>query len=70
MHNKRVKKIKIFRLDFLTFVLKNEHKTISETLSAPKTPLWKKPINSEIDSIMQNNTWELVDLPLGITFRV
>ena len=28
-------------------------------------PLWKEAIKSEIDSILQNHTWELVDLPLG-----
>ena len=27
--------------------------------------LWKESIKSEIDSILQNHTWELVDLPPG-----
>ena len=27
--------------------------------------LWKEAIKSEIDSILQNHTWELVDLPPG-----
>ncbi|KAK6142781.1 hypothetical protein DH2020_023129 [Rehmannia glutinosa] len=27
--------------------------------------MWKEAINAEIDSIMQNHTWELVDLPSG-----
>ncbi|KAA3460884.1 DNA polymerase zeta catalytic subunit-like [Gossypium australe] len=27
---------------------------------------WKDAIKSELDSIMQNHTWELVDLPPGI----
>ena len=27
--------------------------------------LWKEAIRSEIDSILQNHTWELVDLPPG-----
>ncbi|XP_035837195.1 secreted RxLR effector protein 161-like [Helianthus annuus] len=26
---------------------------------------WKEAINDEMDSIMQNNTWKLSDLPLG-----
>ena len=29
----------------------------------PKVPLWKETIESEIDSIRQNHTWKLVDLP-------
>lgn len=28
-------------------------------------PLQKEAIKSEIESILQNNTWELVDLPHG-----
>ncbi|KAD5508391.1 hypothetical protein E3N88_16094 [Mikania micrantha] len=28
-------------------------------------PQWKKAIKNEIDSILQNHTWELVDLPPG-----
>ena len=27
--------------------------------------MWKEAINSEIDSILQNHTWELIDLPPG-----
>ena len=28
-------------------------------------PYWKEAINTEMESIMQNQTWVLVDLPLG-----
>ena len=34
-------------------------------MSSSEAPLWKEAINSEIDSILQNHTWELVDLPPG-----
>ena len=34
-------------------------------MSTPEAPSWKEAINSEIDSIMQNHTWELVDLSKG-----
>ena len=34
-------------------------------MSTPEAPMWKEAINSEIESIMQNHTWELVDLPPG-----
>ena len=34
-------------------------------MSSTEVPLWKEAINSEIDSILQNHTWELVDLPPG-----
>ena len=34
-------------------------------MSTPEELMWKEAVNSEIESIMQNHTWELVDLPLG-----
>ncbi|KAL0436247.1 UNVERIFIED_CONTAM: Retrovirus-related Pol polyprotein from transposon TNT 1-94 [Sesamum radiatum] len=42
-------------------------RTINEALSSPEAPFWKEAINSEIESIMQNHTWELMDLPPGST---
>ncbi|KAK3043656.1 hypothetical protein RJ639_000072 [Escallonia herrerae] len=54
-----------FGPDFLTFLLENEPRTYSEAMSSPEAPHWKEVVNSEIESIMQNHTWELVDLPPG-----
>ena len=34
-------------------------------MNSLKGSLWKEAIKSEIDSILQNHTWELVDLPSG-----
>ena len=34
-------------------------------MSSPEAPYWKKAINDEVESILQNHMWELVDLPLG-----
>ena len=34
-------------------------------MSSPKAPYRKEAINDEVESILQNHTWELVDLPLG-----
>ena len=39
--------------------------TYSEAISSPDALFWRKSINNEIDSIMANHTWELVDLPPG-----
>ena len=36
-----------------------------ESMNSPDAPLWKKAINSEIESIMHNHMWEIVDLPPG-----
>ena len=62
----RTKKAKTFGPDFVTtFMVENEPQTFKEAMSTPEAPSWKEAINSEIDSIMQNHTWELVDLPKG-----
>ena len=45
-------------------MLENEPKTIFEALSTLEALFEKETINSEINSITQNNIWELVDLSL------
>jgi hypothetical protein len=40
-------------------------KTIEEAYSSPDADLWKEVIQSEMDSIMSNGTWEVVDRPYG-----
>ncbi|KAK3026763.1 hypothetical protein RJ639_040302 [Escallonia herrerae] len=39
----------------------NEPRTYSEAMSSPEAPHWKEAVNSEIESIMQNHTWELLN---------
>ena len=34
-------------------------------MSSPEAPYWKEVIKDEVESILQNHTWELVDLPPG-----
>ena len=46
-------------------MVENDPQTFKEAMSTPEAPQWKETINSEIESIMQNHTWELVDLPKG-----
>ncbi|XP_070029692.1 uncharacterized protein [Nicotiana sylvestris] len=54
-----------FGPDFLTFLLENERRTFKEAMSSSKAQYWKEVVNSEIESILSNHTWELVDLPSG-----
>ena len=61
----KAKTSKSFGPDFLTYLLENEPQSYREAMTSPEAPLWKEAINSEIDSILQNYTWELVDLPPG-----
>ncbi|CAL8118819.1 unnamed protein product [Prunus armeniaca] len=63
--SKRAKTTKSFGHKFLTYLLENEPQTYKEAMTSPEAPFWKEAINVEVESIMQNHTWELVDLPPG-----
>ncbi|CAH9144967.1 unnamed protein product [Cuscuta epithymum] len=51
--------------DFLTCLVENEPRTYTEAVTSTEGPMWKEAIKSEVDSILKNHTWELVDLPQG-----
>ena len=53
--------------DFYTFLVHDDPRSYKEAMTASDAPLWKETINSEIESIMHNHTWEIVDLPYGAT---
>ncbi|XP_071694471.1 uncharacterized protein [Rutidosis leptorrhynchoides] len=63
--SKRERIEKSFGHDFHTYMVENEPTTYREAVSSSEGPQWKEAIKSEIDSILQNHTWELVDLPPG-----
>ena len=44
-------------------VLEGEPQTFNEVVISIESLMWKETIMSEIDSILHNHTWELVDLP-------
>ena len=41
--------------------------TFKQAMTSPEAKYWKESINSEIQSIVSNGTWELIDLPPGCT---
>ncbi|GJU92025.1 zinc finger, CCHC-type containing protein [Tanacetum coccineum] len=47
------------------FNIEDDPKTFDEANKSQDVAFWKEAINDEMDSIMSNNTWVLVDLPLG-----
>ena len=63
--SKRIRTEKTFGPDFLTYLLDSEPQSFNEAVSSTEGSSWKEAINSEIESILQNHTWELVDLPPG-----
>ncbi|GJX13963.1 zinc finger, CCHC-type containing protein [Tanacetum coccineum] len=50
------------------FNVKDDPKTFDEAMKSHDVAFWKKAINDEMDSIIGNNTWVLVDLPPGIDY--
>ena len=61
--SKRARIEKSFCPDFLTYVLEREPQTFKEAVNSTESLMWKEAIKSEIDSILHNHIWELVDLP-------
>ena len=63
--SKRARVEKSFGSDFVTYMVESEPRTYREAVTSSEGTQWKEAIKSEIDSILQNHTWELVDLPPG-----
>jgi hypothetical protein len=40
-------------------------KTLSESYASSDAEYWKEAVISEMDSIMSNGTWEIIDCPSG-----
>ncbi|KAJ9556753.1 hypothetical protein OSB04_011367 [Centaurea solstitialis] len=63
--SKRGKIAKDFGPDYMTFNVEGEPLSYKAAMDSSEAPYWKEAIQSEIESILQNNTWILVDLPSG-----
>ncbi|XP_077251670.1 uncharacterized protein LOC143890870 [Tasmannia lanceolata] len=48
-----------------TYLIDKDPVTYTEAITSPDAVFWKEAIKSELDTIIENHTWELVDLPLG-----
>ena len=47
------------------FNTKDDPKTFEEAMPSRDLAFWKEAVNDEMDLILSNNTWVLVDLPTG-----
>ncbi|GJV84289.1 retrovirus-related pol polyprotein from transposon TNT 1-94 [Tanacetum coccineum] len=63
--SKRARTEKSFGPDFVSFMVENESTSYQESVNSLEGPRWKESIKSEIDYILQNHNWELVDLRPG-----
>ena len=63
--SKRARVEKDFSPDYYVFNVDENPFTLKETLLSPDCVFWKEAVNDEIDSLISNKTWKLVDLPRG-----
>jgi len=63
--SKRIRKQKDFGDDFITYNIEEDPLTFKEAMQFKDAILWKEALDDEMDSLIQNHTWELVDVPQG-----
>jgi hypothetical protein len=63
--SKRQRIAKSFGVDYIVYLVDDTPTTIEEAYSSPDADLWKEVVRSEMDSIMYNGTWEIIDRPYG-----
>jgi hypothetical protein len=63
--SKRPRISKSFGDDYIVYLVDDTPSTIEEQYSSPDAVFWKEAIRSEMDSIMSNETWEVVEHPYG-----
>jgi len=61
--SKRRRTAKFFGEDYIIYLIDDTPKTTEEAYSSLDPDLWKEDVQSEMDSIMSNGTWEVVDRP-------
>ncbi|KAL0367555.1 UNVERIFIED_CONTAM: Retrovirus-related Pol polyprotein from transposon TNT 1-94 [Sesamum radiatum] len=65
--SKRARVVKNFGSDFVTYNIEDDPITFKDAMVSSEAKQWKEAVKSEMDSIVSNGTWKLVDLPLGCT---
>nr|ABA94371.1 retrotransposon protein, putative, Ty1-copia subclass [Oryza sativa Japonica Group] len=63
--SKRQRVAKSFGDDYIVYLVDDTPRTIEEAYSSPDADYWKEAVRSEMDSIMSNDTWEVVERPYG-----
>ncbi|KAL0399610.1 UNVERIFIED_CONTAM: hypothetical protein Sradi_2304300 [Sesamum radiatum] len=65
--SKRARVVKDFGSDFVTYNIEDDPVTFKDAMASSEAKQWKEAVKSEMDSIVSNGTWKLVDLPPGCT---
>jgi hypothetical protein len=61
--SKRRRVAKFFGVNYIIYLVDDKPTTIAETYSSLDAYLWKEAVQSEMDSIMSNGTWKVVNRP-------
>ncbi|KAL2235147.1 UNVERIFIED_CONTAM: Retrovirus-related Pol polyprotein from transposon TNT 1-94, partial [Sesamum indicum] len=65
--SKRTMVVKDFESDFVTYNIEDDLVTFKDAMISLEAKQWKEAVKSDMDSIVSNGTWELVNLPPGCT---
>ena len=57
--------VKSFGDDFIVYLMDDTPRTIEESYSSSDADYQKETVRSEMDSIISNGTWEVVERPYG-----
>ncbi|WVZ82630.1 hypothetical protein U9M48_029876 [Paspalum notatum var. saurae] len=63
--SKRQRVEKSFGNDFIVYLVDDTPMSISEAYASSDADNWKEAVQSELDSILSNGTWELTERPYG-----
>ena len=63
--SKRQRVAKSFGDDFTVYLVDDTPTIIAEAYASPDADDWKEAVQSEMDSILSNGTWELTERPYG-----
>ena len=61
--SKRARVQKDFGLDYYVFNIEKNPQKLKEALTSPDVIFWKEAVNDDMESLISNRTWKLVDLP-------
>ncbi|KAL2226387.1 UNVERIFIED_CONTAM: hypothetical protein Sindi_1997400 [Sesamum indicum] len=61
--SKRARIVKNFESDFVTYDIEDDPITFKDAMASEEAKQWKETAKSDMDSIVSNGTWVLVDLP-------
>ncbi|KAL2226533.1 UNVERIFIED_CONTAM: hypothetical protein Sindi_2012000 [Sesamum indicum] len=61
--SKRARIVKNFESDFVTYDIEDDSITFKDAMASEEAKQWKEAAKSEMDSIVSNGMWVLIDLP-------